>query len=157
MPLTFNLRRAYDRGYPIGASKVHLSVRGRFSVAEQRDDQSRRQVLAASFDCMDGQPTVPVLREVKLLSWNGTTMSLTGVEEIRDDNLGRPQRLQQTWIVEPDTYEELARAERVIGRLVLRLRQAGIEVWMLPGGEMLIPGETWPDGTPRPEAQARSI
>ena len=54
--------------------------------------------------------------------------------------------------MQPESYDELARAERTIARLGLRLRQVGVTIQFLPGGEMIIPGETWPDGSPRPDS-----
>lgn len=145
MPLTFELRRAYDRGFPVGAAKKHIGVRGTFTVAEQRDEQCKRQVVTAHFAPLAGQEAIPPLREVRLLNWNGTVMSLTGVEEIVDNNLGRPQRLQQTWIAEPEEYAELRRVEALLGRVVNRLREVGVAVDMLPGGRMRIAGERRPD------------
>ncbi len=150
MSLVFHLRRAYDHGYPVGAAKKHISARGTFTVAERRDDQCRREVLTAAFTRLDGGDPVPLLREAKLLNWNGTVLSLTGVEEIPNESLGRVQRLQQTWIAEPEAYGELTRVEALFARAVLRLRQAGVAVEMLPGGGMWIEGETWPDGSPKP-------
>lgn len=145
MTLTFRLRRAYDRGYPVGAAKAHLTTRGTFTVSEQHDEQCRRQVMSAVFSPADGAEAVPMLREARLLSWNGTVMSLTGVEEIPNEHLGRVQRLQQTWVIEPEAYDELIRVERMLGRTIHRLREVGVAVEMLPGGRMRIAGERRPD------------
>lgn len=145
MTITFEIRRAYDRGFPVGAAKTHIGTRGTFAVSELHDEQCRRQVLTAQFTPLAGQEPVPLLREARLLSWNGTVMSLTGVEEIVDNNLGRPQRLQQTWLAEPEDYTELRRVEALFGRAVNRLRELGVAVDMLPGGRMRIEGERRPD------------
>lgn len=145
MPITFQIRRAYDRGFPVGAAKTHMSTRGTFTVGEQHDEQCKRQVMTAQFAPLAGQEPMPLLREARLLSWNGTVMSLTGIEEIADSNLGRPQRLQQTWLAEPEDYAELRRVEALLGRVVNRLREVGVAVDMLPGGRMRIAGERRPD------------
>jgi hypothetical protein len=124
-----------------------MAAAGTFVVSEQRDDQCRRQVLTAVFTRTDGDPeAIPPLREAKLLGWNGTTLAITGVEEIESGPLGTQQRVQQTWLAEPQAYGELERVESMMNRAVRRLREVGVEVEILPGGRMRIAGERSPDG-----------
>lgn len=150
MPLSFVLRLAFDHGTPVGAAKTFDTACGELSVSEQRDTTFKRIVRTATFRRRDGGGEIPPLRDVELLHWNGTALVLRGVEEIADDNLSRPRLYAQTWQLIPQPYDDLTRAESHIGRLVLRLHQAGVAVRFSPGGDLVIAGETWPDGEPRP-------
>jgi hypothetical protein len=59
--------------------------------------------------------------------------------------LGDTQVFAQSWKLTPAAHSELEAVERLFGRAVYRLRQLGVQVRMLPGGGMVIPGETRPD------------
>lgn len=147
MSLVFYLRRAFDRGTPVGSAKVFIAARGTLTVGEARDDHFRRVVRTANFARNDEGEPVPPLRDVELLQW-GSAIVLTGVEEIADDKLSRPRLYAQTWQLAPEADTQLQEAERLIGRLINRLRKVGVPVQMLPGGGALIPGERRPDGEP---------
>lgn len=140
------MRRAFDDGHPVGASKVFISARGRFTLSEQRDDRFRRIVRTAEFARVDGGEPVPPLRNAEVLHWAGDCLVVTGVEEVSDGNLSRPRLCAQSWQLVPEPYEDLMRADRHLSRLATRLHQLGVDIEILPGGEMRIPGETWPDG-----------
>jgi len=145
MSIVFSLRRAFDRGTPVGSAKVFVSARGTVQVDEARDDLFRRVVRTAEFTRLDGGEAVPRLRDVEILRW-GSTFVLKGVEEIAEDNLARPRLYAQTWQMVPEPLEELVRTEHLISRLVGHLRGLGVVVDMLPGGGLRIAGERRADG-----------
>jgi hypothetical protein len=148
MSFVFSLRRAFDNGCPVGAAKVFLSARGVLSYGEERDERFHRVVRTAKFTRIDGGEPIPVLRNADPLMWNGQLFVITGVEEVADDKLARPRLLGQTWQMVPEPLEELIRADLKIARLVYRLRQAGVVVDVLPGGNLRIEGEVREDGEP---------
>jgi hypothetical protein len=150
MSLVFYLRRAFDCGTPVGSAKTFISAKGTLIVTEARDDQFKRVVRTARFTRLDGGEDIPPLRDVEMLQW-ASAFVLTGVEEMGDDKLSRPRLYAQTWQLVPESYQQLEEAERLIGRLVTRLRQVGVPVQMLPGGGARIPGETRPDGERLPD------
>jgi hypothetical protein len=148
MAIVFFLRRAFERGTPVGSAKIFIAARGTLMVTEVRDDNYRRIVRTATFTRLDGGEDVPPLRNADILQWTGSVFVLTGVEEVADDKLSRPRLYAQTWQMSPEALAELERAERNIGRLVNHLRGVGVPVQMLPGGDMRIPGERRADGEP---------
>ncbi len=148
MSLVFSLRRAFDNGIRVGSARVFLTARGTLSYGEARDERFRRVMRTATFTRVDGGEPLPVLRNADPLLWTGSLFVVTGVEEIASGALGRPQLVAQTWQLVPEPLEELTQAERNIGRLVYRLKLAGIDVRMQPGGGMLIEGERREDGQP---------
>lgn len=144
------MRRAYDRGHPVGAARTFIYARGRLLVDEAMDERFRRVVRTAQFQRDDGGEPVPTLRDVHILKF-GAVFVLTGLEEVAEDNLARARLYAQTWQLTPEADERLAAAERLIGRLWARLHQAGIPVEMLPRGVAYIPGEKTPDGEDVPD------
>ncbi len=149
MSLVYSLRRAFDRGEPVGAAKTHLSVRGLPEVGEQHDSFFRRVVKTATFQCLDGtDEPVPLMRNVDLLKWTASHVVLTGVEDVADDRSMRPKLYAQTWQMVPEPLEELGRKERQISRLVFALRRQGTAVEFFPDGGMRIQGEIREDGQP---------
>ncbi len=146
MPFDFVLRLARRRGRPAGAVDRHLCRRGRLEVTEARDDELRRTVRTATFAVEGDDDPVPPLHDVVLLGMRGSLMSLAGYEEVPDGPLEDLRRYQQTWLLSPASERDLDRAIEQVSRLVGRLRELGIPVQMLPGGDMLIPGERrWQD------------
>jgi len=156
MLLVFVLRLAFDRGAPVPSAKTFVTARGELSVVEEKDATFRRVVRTATFRRVDDGPPVPALRDVEMLHWGGTAFVLRGVEEVADDKLSRPRLYAHTWQLIPEAFDELTRAELQIGRLTLRLHQAGVEVRKLPNGDIHIAGETWPDGSPKLNQHSRS-
>ena len=133
---------------PISKAKIFLEAMGTFLLSEQYDDGSRRIVKGATFTRSDGGEPIAPVREATLLCWNGTVFSITGVEEVGDAKLERPQRFAQTWFLEPSAYAELERVERLFGRACAPLHRLGVDVQLTASGDMRIAREMRADGTP---------
>jgi hypothetical protein len=139
------MRRAFDAGVPVGASKVFVTARGTLSLGDQFDERFRRTVRTAEFRRVDDGEPVPPLRNAELLQWAGNCLVVTGVEEVTMDHSARPRLYAQSWQLVPEPYVELQRMTMQWSRLIDRLRQVGVHVEIRPGGEISIPGETRPD------------
>jgi hypothetical protein len=89
---------------------------------------------------------IPPLRDVILRAVKPSgVQTISGVEELEDGPLGDTQVFAQGWKLTPAAHSELEAVERLFGRAVYHLRKLGVQVRMLPGGSMVIPGEKRPD------------
>jgi hypothetical protein len=149
MPLQFHLRRVRHQGFvaPVFAHGS-ASPRGIVNVREEPDKNHRRCVRVATFERTDGGEPIPPLREVALVAAHGSWLVLTGVEEVLDDKLARPQQFAQSWQLLPAVDEEMIRMGDLLNRLIRRLRQLGVCVDMEPNWGAKIEGETPPEDAP---------
>ena len=106
----------------------------------------KRHLLVATLTPTDGSQPFPPLLDAQLLTMTAQgVMSLLGEEDVSDGSLCEERTFSQSWLLTPAVHEDLDRAERNLGRLAYRLKQEGLIVRMLPGGDMQIPGELHPD------------
>jgi len=142
MSFLFDLRLARVRGRIPPKTAAPEGGRGWLQVTESRDDELRRTVRRASFRLEDkAAPAIPDLLDVTLLAITGSTMSLSGFEEVADGPLLDARRYAQTWLLVPASERELDAALSDRSRLVAHLAHLGVYVRGLPGGGIEIPGE----------------
>jgi len=110
--MDFEVRRVCEAGRVV---QPHLRdagrTRGTVSIKQEQDRQRRRSVLVAHLLPKQGFRAIPALHDVQLISSNGETWVLAGVERIETGPMREECSVGQTWLLTLAVVDDLLIAE----------------------------------------------